>query len=211
MDETLDNKFVTVNNLETYHAGYKDRTLIWCKTYFTMINADPEFELMHEIDKWRLIAFIMLELQIKKPVPLNPKYLERKGFDLESRPISLTLQMLHNFVTTVTEDSKVCSVEKSRVEKKRVYKAQDKKSEKHFNLLWELYPRKDGRKSALKSYNVSVKTDQDKTNIQKALENYKKSINGTDTKFIKMGSTWFNNWQDYINWTEPQQDIGVIF
>ena len=211
MDETLDNKFVTVNNLETYHAGYKDRTLIWCKTYFTMINADPEFELMHEIDKWRLIAFIMLELQIKKPVPLNPKYLERKGFDLESRPISLTLQMLHNFVTTVTEDSKVCSVEKRRVEKKRVYKSQDKKSEKHFNILWELYPRKDGRKSALKSYNVSVKTDQDKTNIQKALENYKKSINGTDTKFIKMGSTWFNNWQDYINWTEPQQDIGVIF
>ncbi len=70
---------VHVKNLEKYHANYKDRTLIWCKVYFTMLNADPEFEMVEEIDKWRLLAFVMLELQIKKPVPLNDKYLKRKG------------------------------------------------------------------------------------------------------------------------------------
>ena len=110
--------YVSVINLEKYQPGYKDRTLIWCKTYFTMINGDPEFEMLCEIDKWRLIAFIMLELQIKNPVPLNPDYLRRKGFDLKKRPISLTLQMLHTFVKCVTKP--LHRVEKSRVDKSRI-------------------------------------------------------------------------------------------
>ena len=37
--------------------------------------------MMHETDKWRLVAFIMLELQIKKPVPLNKEYLKRGDLD----------------------------------------------------------------------------------------------------------------------------------
>jgi hypothetical protein len=99
---------IHVKNLEKYHPGYKDRNLIWCKTYFKMLNSDPEFELLCEIDKWRFIALVMLELQIKKPVPNDPQYLKRKGFDLRRRPICLTLQMLHNLVEvcndSVTQD-----------------------------------------------------------------------------------------------------------
>jgi len=116
-------QYLTVKNLELYHPGYKDRVLHWCKTHFKMLNADPEFEELCEIDKWRFMAFVMLELQIKKPVPLNPEYLKRKGFDLQKRPISLTIQMLHNFVNTVTQESKLCTksrVEESRVEESRV-------------------------------------------------------------------------------------------
>lgn len=63
-----------------------------------MLNGDPEFELLPEVDQWRFIKFIMLEIQTKKPVPLERSYLSRKGFDLRKRSISLTLQMLHNFV-----------------------------------------------------------------------------------------------------------------
>jgi len=69
-----------------------------------MVNAEPEFELLDEIDKWRFIALIILQLQIKRPVPLNEDYLTRKGFNLKKRPIALTLKMLHNFV-------EVCNVE----------------------------------------------------------------------------------------------------
>jgi len=110
---------VHVKNLDKYHPGYKDRELIWCKVYFKMLNADPAFEMLCEIDKWRLIAFIMLELQIKKPVPIDTKYLLRKDFDLKKRPISLTLQMLQHFISPVTQDEKPCSVDKSREEKSR--------------------------------------------------------------------------------------------
>ena len=47
-------KYIHVENLEKYHPGYKDRELIWAKTYFTMLFGDAEFELIeNETDKWR--------------------------------------------------------------------------------------------------------------------------------------------------------------
>ena len=111
--------YVSVKNLEKYHPSYKDRQLSWCKTYFTMLNADPEFELLTEIDKWRLMAFIMIELQLKRPVPVDKDYLIRKGFDLKKRPISLTLQMLHNFLDVCEEPLQNRDTEKRREEKNR--------------------------------------------------------------------------------------------
>ena len=116
-------KYIHVKSLEKYHPGYKDRELQWCKTSFKMINSDPEFEMLHEIDKWRFIAFIMLELQIKKPVPLDETWLGRRGFDFKVRPISLTIQMLHNSVEVVTENHETCNESvtqnKSRVDKEK--------------------------------------------------------------------------------------------
>jgi hypothetical protein len=102
-------EYLHVKNLEKYHPGYKDRDLKWFKCYFKMVNADPEFEMLCEIDKWRFIAFIILELQYQKPIPLESAYLTRKGFDLKKRSISLSLQVLHNSVEVVTSDDKPCS------------------------------------------------------------------------------------------------------
>lgn len=111
-------EYVHVKNLERYNPGYKDRELQWCKAYFKMINADPEFEMLGEIDRWRFLAFVMLELQIKQPIPLDEAYLTRKGFDLKTRPISLTLQMLHNSLEVVANPLR------------RVYKEEEYKEEK---------------------------------------------------------------------------------
>lgn len=98
-------EYISIKNLEKYHPGYKDRSLIWCKAYFTMLNADPEFEMLCESDKWRFLAFTMIQLQTKAPIPLDEAYLRRKGFMFRGRPLSLTLRMLQNFIEYVTADS----------------------------------------------------------------------------------------------------------
>jgi hypothetical protein len=70
--------------------------------------------------------------------------------------------------------------------------------ETRFNLIWNQYPNKDGKKAAERHFNASVKTDQDWRDINQALDNYLKDdkvIRG----YIKNGSTWFNNWKDWIN------------
>ena len=74
-----------------------------------------------------------------------------------------------------------------------------------FDLLWNKYPNKDGKIHALKHFHASVKTSQDAEDIQQALSNYLKHLetNGTGAKFIKNGSTWFNNWRDWVDWKEP--------
>jgi hypothetical protein len=96
-----------------------------------MINADPNFEMLCEIDKWRFVALVMLELQIKQPIPLDPEYLKRKGFDLKKRAMSLTVQMLHNLIEVRNETVTQIRVEESRVEKKR-----EEKKEKYLDFVF---------------------------------------------------------------------------
>lgn len=69
-----------------------------------------------------------------------------------------------------------------------------------FDLIWKNYPRREGRKASERYFKASVHTAEDWTLIQQALDNYKRQLrfNKTDPQFIKQGSTWFNNWRDYI-------------
>jgi hypothetical protein len=71
-----------------------------------------------------------------------------------------------------------------------------------FDRLWELYPRKEGRKQAERHFLASVKTPDDLTLFEMALDNYRDHLEANDTpaRFIKQGSTFFNNWAD---WVEP--------
>jgi len=67
-----------------------------------------------------------------------------------------------------------------------------------FERIWKEYPRPIGKKVALRHFVASVKTDQDLIDINKALNNYK---NSEEFKkgMIQYGSTWFNNWRDWID------------
>ncbi len=81
------------------------------------------------------------------------------------------------------------------------YKDKDKNTTmliEAFEHLWSKYPNKDGKKEAFVHWQASVKSKEDIDKIGKALENYLQ----TDTVkrgFIKKGATWFNNWQDWID------------
>jgi hypothetical protein len=67
-----------------------------------------------------------------------------------------------------------------------------------FEPVWAAYPNKDGRKAAEKHFRVSVLTQQDYDNIKKAIVNYRQS-DTVKNGFIKSGSTFFNNWRDWID------------
>ena len=70
----------------------------------------------------------------------------------------------------------------------------------HFKLLWNRYPRKRGRESALKSFLRSIKNEDNIRRINLALDNYLLDIkkNNTKPEFIMYGSTWFNKWDDWV-------------
>ncbi|MDD4893129.1 MAG: DUF4373 domain-containing protein [Candidatus Rickettsiella isopodorum] len=69
-----------------------------------------------------------------------------------------------------------------------------------FDSLWTLYPKRLGKKAAIKHFNASVKTEEDWNNINKALQNYIAHLKSKniDMQYTQHGSTWFNNWQDWI-------------
>lgn len=70
-----------------------------------------------------------------------------------------------------------------------------------FEIVWSRYPNRQGKKHALRHFLASVKTHTDFENIQKALANYCSSGN-FKRGFVKHGSTWFNEWQDWLDPTE---------
>lgn len=72
--------------------------------------------------------------------------------------------------------------------------------ENRFNDLWALYPRKQGRADALKSYEKAVKAGVTDEVIKQGIENYVRHIaaNKTDPQYVKQGSTFFSKqaWAD---------------
>jgi len=69
---------------------------------------------------------------------------------------------------------------------------------KTFEKLWEMYPRKTGKKKAFTKYKNTVKDKGDMENCYQALCNYRNSKEVKDD-FIKYGSTWFNEWEDWVS------------
>lgn len=72
-----------------------------------------------------------------------------------------------------------------------------------FEDLWQQYPSKTGRKEAYRHFKATVKTPEDHAAIELALGNYLKSRRVADG-YIQNGSTWFNNWRDWVEYKEPQ-------
>lgn len=82
-----------------------------------------------------------------------------------------------------------------------------KQEHEHFDFasLWERYPKKLGKSSAQRHFNASVKTEEDYESLNKAINNFLASrIALGDPQYIPHGSTWFNNWRDWIDYQEPK-------
>lgn len=94
-----------------------------------------------------------------------------------------------------TEPKTVLEQECKEVKKERSKPSSD--IESFFEELWQAYPRKDGKKEALRHYKASVKTEADMDRINDALGNYLESVVDKELQYIKTGKVWFNNWQDW--------------
>lgn len=93
----------------------------------------------------------------------------------------------------------------------------------NFESLWTRYPVKDGKKRAKAVYLGYVDTKDRAGEFDRALDNYLEhlSLKQNAWKRAKNGATWFNNWRDWLNWSEPAaesatdaergDEIGKIF
>lgn len=79
-------------------------------------------------------------------------------------------------------------------------KLSDKVFEDEFQEVWNIYPRKEGRKNALKAYIKARKNGTSKETILSGLNAYISKINAekTEMQYIKHGSSWFSQecWLD---------------
>lgn len=135
-------------------------------------------------DKWFIMGFA--DFQYGKLNPMN-------------RVHHAAILALQKFGVTPSQGATQAPVDKD----KDVDVVKDKPlvftREKAFEQIWAKYPVKDGRKEAERLFNATVGSADDFLRIQKALNNYLRSpkVRGG---FIKNGSTWFANWQDWVDY-----------
>lgn len=70
-----------------------------------------------------------------------------------------------------------------------------------FEALWGRYPSKDGKKAAERHFLATVHDVEDLRRITQALDRYLAS-DRVRNGYVKNGSTWFNNWPDWVDFTE---------
>ena len=70
-----------------------------------------------------------------------------------------------------------------------------------FKEVWDKYPNKDGRKEALRHFKATILNVDDHARCKQALENYLAS-DRVKKGFVKNGSTWFNCWEDWVDYKE---------
>lgn len=78
-----------------------------------------------------------------------------------------------------------------------------------FESIWCMYPKRIGKKEAERHFKAQIKNQEDLLNIRKSLENYLKS-DRVKRGFIQNGSTWFNNWRDWIDYQEGEKPIEML-
>jgi hypothetical protein len=79
-----------------------------------------------------------------------------------------------------------------------------------FELIWRLYPNKDSKKKSCQIYHKIVKTYSDIENVRRALNNYLELLKLEKWRKCKSGSTFFNNYEDWIEYKQVETQQQVI-
>lgn len=139
------------------------------------------------------------------------------NFSSNENTVIISCKKFTEMTDNYTKYGKTLQRDLKETEKKQTIEVEEEKevereeertygTETNFNAVWSKYPNRQGKKDALRHFRASVKTEDDLRNIVTALENYLKSQR-VKNGYVKNGSTWFNDWQSWINPTE--QMIGV--
>jgi hypothetical protein len=79
--------------------------------------------------------------------------------------------------------------------------------EAEFEEAWKDYPRKIGKKAALKGYIAKRRKGVSKADLLRAVHNYARTVSDTELRFIMQGSTFFgpnDRYQDYTHAPEAR-------
>lgn len=199
----------SVKNYERFQH-YKDRSPPWIKLYNELLD-DYEFARLQDASKLHLILIWLLASRSDNVLPYDAGWigkrinatskvdldaLRKAGFIL----VNQTLQQAEQVASTPLAPCK----QDARPEREGETEKRDNFLNGHaeeFEQFWFAYPRKVGKKQAMKAYATAVKETKAET-ILAAIEKQKPTWK--DPQFIPHPATWLNrgSWDD-----EPSKSL----
>jgi hypothetical protein len=106
----------------------------------------------------------------------------------------------NRIVTTTTSRPRNVLVTSTCSPNVRTNERTNGKPEFDFELVYQIYPRKEGKQIGLKKCITGIKTKEQYDRLIKSVNNYKSLCekNKTELKFIKLFSSFMSSWEDYI-------------
>jgi phage replication O-like protein O len=181
-------EMINATGLKSRHVSRSIRSL----TDKNMILRNGVTGIQKDYEKWVQTPPIKgVPIQVDAPIQAVPKEVEQTPpIQVEKSP---PIQV-HHLLVKERKETKESGNE--------VKPVPDIRSEQ-FERIWAKYPRREGKKEAQRHFNATVKSEQNWSEIKIALARYLKQIDGRELRYVKQGSTWFNNWRDYV---QPVQD-----
>lgn len=132
-------------------------------------------------------------------------FLEKDGTQVIGRKLYPVDNSVDNSVDNIAKEKDTKKVQKPVEEKQ----TESKEFEAEFEKLWAMYPKKLGKKEALKHYTIWRKSNKENTYklMFIKLSNYLKylEIKRTPLKYTLQGSTWFSGrYDDELDMTPPK-------
>lgn len=208
-------KYLRVKNWEKYQHYNEDKPP-WIKIYTELLDADNLlYSQLADASKLLLIHLWLLASRHGNRIPYDLVWLQSR-LNIRTR-ISLAPILDSGFIQLIEElenglgnllSVSVSDDSFSVSHRKESIPVFD--SEMVFESVWPQYPKRIGRKAALRHFKASVRTPEDLANFSVALGKYKRFAGELDPKFIKHGSTWFHEWPDWIDYAETVGPALVI-
>ena len=143
---------------------------------------------------------------ISRVMAVFPQFIESANFYYFNN-----FKKLHNFIDKgvpkefprmLLDKDKEEDKEKELADTNPPIKAVLKSVPPNFDPIWELYPKKLGKKDAQRHFYASLKNGRQVGEITRSIKNYIQFIkdNKTEPQYVLHGSTFFNNWEDYLNY-----------
>lgn len=117
------------------------------------------------------------------------------GLTIVEQSISISYPNMLKYLGSYNSSSP--NKEKKRKEIKQIVKI-PKISSFDFDIVYNKYPKKVGKKKGIECLRRSIKTIEQYNMLMQSVVNYTKLTEKTETQFIKQFSTFSNCWEDYI-------------
>jgi len=200
----VDEEFLSVKNWSEYQH-YRDRCPPWIKLHTKILN-DRKFAMLSCASRGLLMQLWILASEKDGTIPndLNEIKFRLRDNTIKQTDVNLLIEKgFLNGCKQVQADASKC---KQTLPRDRDRDREEKNNE-HFDIFWQAYPRKIGKKPALKIWNKLNPSEELVRTILKAIEAQKETKNWKkdNGQFIPHPSTWLNNnrWEDEIHDETP--------
>jgi len=200
------------------------KNIVWVKLKLELLSDYRFTDLLSDSQKLLYICLILLSGDTENAIPNDSRWIRRRLnliSDIDTIEKDL-IKILETYPKLIKGDTTISFVnfqelhnykfgksQKSIRDVQEEEKEEEEEHRKSFELIWKKYPKKLGKKKSFSSFKGSLKRGATAAEISSALDKYLAyiEVNKTEDQFIKHGSTFFNNWEDWRDYEPPKPKI----